>query len=338
MAQAGLIDPAQQHDVERVAREFAVGITAPMLDLIDPADPHDPIGAQFVPSLQELAHQPDERDDPIGDAAHSPISGIVHRYPDRVLLTPVRICAVYCRFCFRRENVGQQHGALLSQAELDSALDYIRSDPNIWEVILSGGDPLLLSTRRLDYILAQLRQIEHVKVIRIHSRVPLVSPAHITKNLSQCLRKSAPLYVVLHCNHPKEFTPAGERAIARLVDAGIPLLSQSVLLRAVNDDADTLRALLRRCVENRVKPYYLHHCDLARGTGHFRTSIKHGQQLMEKLRGQLSGICQPQYVLDIPGGWGKSPIGPGYIRENTAGGYTVSDYTGSEHEYVDVVT
>ena len=322
-------------DPALVASRFAVAITEPMQDLIDPADPNDPIAKQFEPDVRELADNPGELHDPIGDEAHSPVPGIVHRYPDRLLLTAIRVCPVYCRFCFRHETVGQQDNGLLSAAELETALDYIRKHKEAWEVILSGGDPLLLSLRRLQKIVAELNGIDHVKVIRIHTRIPVVDPERITDDLVSTLKQNKALFVVLHTNHPRELTDAARHACARLIDNGIPMLSQSVLLKGVNDDAAVLEELLRKLVENRIKPYYLHHADRARGTSHFRTSIKEGQALMRQLRGSISGLCQPEYVLDIPGGHGKVPVGPQWISKCNSAIYSINDYQGCPHDYSD---
>jgi lysine 2,3-aminomutase len=255
--------------------------------------------------------------------------GVVHRYPDRVLLKLVNACAVYCRFCFRREMVGPGRGGL-APAALDRALAYIAAHSEIWEVILTGGDPLVLSARRLREVVRRLGAIEHVKVIRIHTRVPVAAPERITAALTRALRTDKATFVVVHANHPRELTSQVRAACARLIDAGIPMLSQSVLLRGVNDDAQTLGALLRTLVECRIKPYYLHHADLAPGTGHLRTTIAEGQALMRALHGRTSGLCVPTYVLDIPGGHGKSPIGPNYL---SADGATVEDFNGRRHTY-----
>jgi lysine 2,3-aminomutase len=302
------------------------------VDLIEPSDPHDPIARQFVPDRRELTGAPEERADPIGDDVHSPVEGIVHRYSDRVLLKLVNACAVYCRFCFRREMVGPGQGAL-APAALTVALDYIRSRPEIWEVILTGGDPLILSARRLLRIVAQLAAIDHVKVMRVHTRMPVAVPERITPALVRALRSDKATFVVLHANHPRELTAAVRAACARFIEAGIPMLSQSVLLRGVNDDVATLGALLRALVECRIKPYYLHHADLAPGTAHLRTGIAEGQALMRALRGRYSGLCQPEYVLDIPGGHGKSPIGPCYVRDAAGDGTMIEDFNGRRHAY-----
>jgi lysine 2,3-aminomutase len=315
--------------LQHVAARYAVAITPAVTDLIDPNDPHDPIAKQFLPDVMELDQQPEENADPIGDDAHSPVEGVVHRYPDRVLLKLVNACAVYCRFCFRREMVGPGRGGL-SRTALEAALGYIAGTPDIWEVILTGGDPLVLSPRRLKAVMVRLAAIDHVKVIRVHTRLPVVAPERITPALAKALRTDKATFVVLHANHARELTAAARTACARLIDAGIPMLSQSVLLRGVNDDADTLGQLMRALVECRIKPYYLHHADLAPGTAHFRTTIAEGQALMRTLHGRTSGLCQPTYVLDIPGGHGKSPIGPVYLSADCS---EVEDFHGRRHAY-----
>jgi lysine 2,3-aminomutase len=338
LASTGLVSADRLPELDRVARRYAVAITPEMADLIDPHDPDDPIARQFVLRTEELAHAPEESVDPIGDAVHSPVEGIVHRYPDRVLLKPLHACAVYCRFCFRREMVGPTGLRALSPKALSTALAYIAGRREIWEVIVTGGDPLVLSVRRLHRLVRRLGAIEHVKIIRFHTRVPLVDPGRVTKPLVEALKAPGPTtYVAVHANHPREFTPAGRSALARLAD-GIPLLGQSVLLRGVNDDPETLGHLMRAFVENRVKPYYLHHGDLAPGTAHLRTTIAEGQDLMRALRGRLSGLCQPTYVLDIPGGHGKTPIGPcdahaGDTTDSEGKSYRIVDYRGGEHRY-----
>ncbi len=329
LAEAGLIDGHDLAQLERVAAQFSVAVSEDIVELIDPSDPDDPIARQFVPSEAELDIEASELTDPIGDDAHSPVRGIVHRYPDRVLLKVVEVCPVYCRFCFRRELIGPGHGGL-DAAALDAAIAYIAGNAAIWEVILTGGDPLILSPRRLADIVARLQAIDHVGVIRVHTRVPVVDPGRITDELVAALKGDKPVYVLLHCNHPRELTAQARQACARLVDAGIPMLGQSVLLRGVNDDAAVLTQLFRAMVESRVKPHYLHHGDHARGTGHFRTTIAHGQKLMRELRGHVSGLCQPSYMLDIPGGAGKVPIGPGYLEANGER-YLVEDYQGQTH-------
>jgi lysine 2,3-aminomutase len=325
LAREGLADAAA---IEQVAARYAIGITPHVLDLIDRADPADPVAAQYVPSEAELVATPDERADPVGDDTHSPVKGIVHRYKDRALLKPTHACAVYCRFCFRREMVGPG-GAALDADELARAVDHIRATPAIREVILTGGDPLVLSARRLASLLGELAAIDHVDWIRIHSRVPVAEPTRVTDELVAALKTTKAVWVAVHVNHANELSPEALAACAKFVDAGIPLIGQTVLLKGVNDDADTLDTLFRALTKNRIKPYYLHHGDLAPGTSHFRTTIAHGQGLMRELRARLSGLAQPVYVLDIPGGAGKVPVGPAYISEDG----TVADPNGDTHVY-----
>lgn len=329
LADAGLIAPERLPALERVAAQYAVAITADMAALIEPANQADPIARQFMPDTAELTSAPGEDPDPIGDLTHSPVEGIVHRYPDRVLLKPTHTCAVYCRFCFRREMVGPEGLKTLSSGALDAAFAYIAAHPEIWEVIVTGGDPLVLSARRIRDIGERLAKIGHVKVVRFHTRVPAVDPAAITDAMVVALQTSGKaVYVALHANHPRELTVEARAACARIVDAGIPMISQTVLLAGVNDDPDTLGDLMRAFVETRIKPYYLHHHDYAPGTAHLRTSIQTGQALMKALRGTISGLCQPTYILDIPGGHGKVPVGPAYLDEKA-----VEDPQGQTHPY-----
>ncbi|MBB3594569.1 lysine 2,3-aminomutase [Rhizobium sp. BK529] len=331
---AGVIEEAERPALDEVAARYAIALTPTIARLIDHSDPADPIARQFVPNAAELVVTAEERADPIGDHAHSPVEGIVHRYPDRVLLKAVHVCPVYCRFCFRREMVGPQGLGTLDPAALSGAFDYISEHEEIWEVILTGGDPLVLSPRRLGEILGQLATIEHVKIVRFHTRVPVVDPQKIDADLIAALKASGKtVYVALHANHPRELTAEARAACARLVDAGIVMVSQSVLLRGVNDDPDVLAELMRAFVETRVKPYYLHHPDLAPGTSHFRLSIDEGQKIVASLRGRISGLCQPTYILDIPGGYGKAVIGESAVRATGEGCYSISDYRGSEHSY-----
>jgi lysine 2,3-aminomutase len=330
LAQAGLIAPERLPALERVAARYAVAITPEMAELIDPANADDPIARQFLPHEAELTQTEVENGDPIGDLTHSPVEGIVHRYPDRVLLKPTHTCAVYCRFCFRREMVGPEGLRSLTPAQLDAAFAYVASHPEIWEVIVTGGDPLVLSPRRLRDIAERLAAIDHVKVVRFHTRVPVVDPGAVTDEMVAALKvPGKAVYVALHANHARELAPAARAACARIIDAGIPMLSQTVLLRGVNDDPDALGGLMRAFVENRIRPYYLHHGDHAPGTGHLRTTVDEGRALMRAIRGRFSGLCQPTYVLDIPDGHGKVPIGPDYLA--SAG--EVEDPNGGAHAY-----
>ncbi|HZP71678.1 MAG TPA: lysine-2,3-aminomutase-like protein [Pseudolabrys sp.] len=335
LCERGFVPPDRRQTMETVTARYAVALPEALASLIDSNDPHDPIARQFLPDAAELNQRAEELDDPIGDAAHSPVEGVVHRYPDRVLLKLTHVCAVYCRFCFRREMVGPGKPALLSPPALASALDYIGSRPEIWEVILTGGDPLILSPRRLRAVMKSLAAIDHVKVVRVHTRMPVADPRRVTADLVRALKTGGKAtYVAVHINHPRELTKQARAACARMVDAGIPLLSQTVLLAGVNDTPQVMSELMRALVECRIKPYYLHHGDLAPGTSHLRTDITTGQKLMRSLRGHLSGLCQPTYVLDIPGGHGKSPIGPSYIAQREADGTAaVEDFKGVWHRY-----
>jgi lysine 2,3-aminomutase len=331
---AGLVPPTSAEALEAVTARYALALTPVLQALIDPADPADPIARQFVPSVAELDSRPGERADPIGDAAHSPVPGIVHRYPDRVLLKLLHVCPVYCRFCFRREVVGPGEEAVLPPEAAERAFHYIAETPAIWEVILTGGDPLMLSPRRMNTVMERLARIDHVKVVRLHTRVPVAEPARVTPALIEALRASGKtVYVALHCNHARELSGPALAACAALVEAGLPLVSQTVLLRGVNDDVETLSALMRALVEARVKPYYLHHTDLAPGTGHFRVSLEKGRALVAALRGRLSGLCQPTYVVDLPGGFGKVPVGGAEVTDDGGGRFTLRDFRGRAHAY-----
>lgn len=324
---AGLAAADQATDLARVAADFRIRISGEMASVDSPA-----IAAQFVPTAAELITRPEELTDPIGDLAHSPTAGLTHRYPDRVILAATHACEVYCRFCFRREVVGDS--AALPDDDLDAALEYIAQTPAVWEVILTGGDPLSLSPRRIAAIMARLSAIPHVQIVRLHTRVPVVAPQRIDGAMLAALRARPTVYIGVHTNHVDELTPAARAALGRIADAGIPMVSQTVLLRGVNDDAGVLEALFRALLVLRVQPYYLHHCDLVRGAGHFRTTIAVGQAIMAALRGRMSGMGVPTYVLDIPGGFGKVPIGPDYLAFDGAD-YLVTDWQGGRHRYRD---
>ena len=329
LIRAGLAPAHETAVLEAVAQEFRIRIS-PAMQGLDSSG----VRRQFMPAPAELTTRAEELFDPIGDDAHRPVQGLTHRYPDRVILHATQTCEVYCRFCFRREAVGES--GTLAEAEFSQALAYLRANPQIWEVILTGGDPLVLSARRLRQMLAQLAEIASIQVVRFHTRIPVVAPDKITDELIGAMQIRPAVWLVLHSNHPDELTPDAETALSRLARAGIPLLSQSVLLKGINDDADTLERLFRALIRNRVKPYYLHHPDLARGTGHFRLPIARGQALMAELRGRISGTALPTYVLDIPGGHGKVPIGPDYLEEDGQGGWIVTDPNGLKHAYRDL--
>lgn len=333
---AGLVDGGTRVRLAPVAARYAIALTPVLARLIAPADPSDPIARQFIPDVRELDQRDLELADPIGDLDKTVVPGLVHRYPDRVLLKLSGICPVYCRFCFRREMVGPGAGTTLTAEEIAVAVAYIAENPAIFEVILTGGDPLILSARRINDVTVALAAIPHVKVLRWHTRVPVVAPELVTPALVAALKATPQaVYVAIHSNHPRELTPEARAALARLVEAGIPLVSQTVLLRGVNDDPDTLEALMRAFVECRVLPYYLHHGDLAPGTAHFRTTIGEGQAIVAELRRRLSGLAQPLYVLDIPGAHGKVPIGPATMTADGQGRWRVVDRAGAVHTYLD---
>ena len=330
---AGLIEADGLNAAAEVAARYAVAVTPVMAGLINRDDPADPIARQFIPDVRELHTRPEELADPIGDDAHSPVPGIVHRYPDRVLLKATHACPVYCRFCFRREMVGPGGEQALSGARLDATMAYIRAHDAIREVIVTGGDPMILAPRRIAEISQRLGEIAHLDVIRWHSRVPVVAPERVTPALVEALHAPGKaVWIAVHANHARELTDAARAAIARLIAGGFPLVSQTVLLKGVNADAETLAELFRALVSLRVKPYYLHHADLAPGTAHFRTTIAEGQAVMRALRGRVSGLALPTYILDVPGGFGKVPVGPDYVSE--AGGMaTIEDVAGVRHSY-----
>jgi lysine 2,3-aminomutase len=311
LIEAGLLDPADRAAIEAVATRYAIALTPAMRALIEAPD--DPIARQFIPTADELITAPHEHPDPIGDDRFSPVKGVVHRYPDRALLKPLLICPVYCRFCFRREHVGPD-GGVLTEQELDAAIAWFATHPAIREVILTGGDPLMLSPRRLEAIIGRLSAIPHIEVLRIHTRVPTTDPTRVTDDLTRALTTDRPLWLVLHANHAREFTGAARGALARLRRAGVSLLGQSVLLRGVNDSPDALEALFRAMLGVGVKPYYLHQLDAAPGTARFHVPIAEGQRLLAALRGRVTGLAWPTYVLDIPGGYGKVPIGPDFLE------------------------
>jgi lysine 2,3-aminomutase len=320
---AGLAPEESRGALEAVGARYAVAITPAMQALIEAPD--DPIGRQFIPDPAELSQLPHESADPIGDETHSPLPGVVHRYPDRVLLKPLLACPVYCRFCFRREQVGPGGGAL-SADQLEDAYAYVAARPEIREVILTGGDPLMLSPRRLGAMLDRLGAIPHVELLRVHSRVPVADPGRVTEALAEAMRQATPVWLVVHANHAREFTAEARAALDRLRARDVALLGQSVLLRGVNDSGDALEALFRAMLRARVKPYYLHQLDPAPGTARFAVPIEEGRRLVAGLRGRVTGLAWPTYVLDIPGGHGKVPIGPEYLD-----GTGVRDPWGGRH-------
>ncbi|PLX83047.1 MAG: lysine 2,3-aminomutase [Desulfuromonas sp.] len=298
-------------ELQLIADRYPLRLTQHLCELIEHRD--DPIGRQFLPNLAELRDDPDTMIDPLAEADHSPVPGVVHRHPDRALLLVNGSCPAYCRFCFRKGRVGT--GDLkTSFSELEQACDYFAGCRELQEVILTGGEPLLLTDLLLENLLARLRRIDHVGLLRIHTRMPVMLPDRMTDHLVELLRRVQPLYLVIHVNHPRELAPQMLEGCRRLAESGVPLASQTVLLKGVNDDVATLENLFRSLLRNRIRPYYLHQADLARGAGHFRTPLAVGQRLLGELQGRLPGLALPQLVVDLPGGKGKVPahtVSPG---------------------------
>ena len=315
---------------------FRVGITPYYFSLIDPEHPSCPVRMQMIPRAAELHTTAAEYEDPLGEDAAMPVPGLVHRYPDRVLFLVVNRCAVYCRHCNRRRMVCGDEGAI-TDADLQGALGYIRANRQIKDVLLSGGDPLCLSTGKLDRILGELRRIPHLDIIRLGTRVPVCLPMRIDAELCAMLKKHHPLYVNTHFNHPKELTPEARRGLEMLADAGIPLGNQCVLLRGVNSSARVIRALVRELLKVRVRPYYLFQGDPVTGTDHLRTPVAKGIEIVQQLRGWVSGMAIPHLVIDAPGGGGKLPILPSYVLGEEGGRYTVRNYRGQTFEYIDPI-
>ena len=318
LAEAGLVPPEARAGLEALSATYAIAVSPAVRTLIDPADPADPIARQYVPDMAEMVTLPQERSDPTSDTPFTPVKGVVHRYPDRALLKPLLACPVYCRFCFRREVVGPD-GGLLSEAELEAALDWFARTPQVREAILTGGDPLMLSPRRLAHIVGRLSAMPHIDIIRLHSRVPVAAPERITLALAEALETEKALFLCVHANHAREFAPPARMALRQLARAGVALLGQSVLLRGVNDSAEALEGLFRAMLAARVKPYYLHQLDRAPGTARFEVPIEEGRRILRALRGRLTGLAWPTYVLDLPGGAGKAPLGPDFATPEGAG-------------------
>lgn len=334
LAAHGLLSVADVAALGPVAARYQVLVPRHVLALIDPRDPSCPIRLQAVPDLAELTAHPSELLDPIGDGAHGQTPILVHRYPDRVLLFPTLACPMMCRHCFRKVRLNEG-GAVSLRAELPGALAYLRAHPEVREVILSGGDPLMLGDRRLDELLSSLREVPTVRMVRLHTRALAALPQRFAAGLGEILRRHRPVTLVAHVNHARELTPEAEEALAVLADAGVPVLAQTVLLRGVNDRPASMEALLRGLYERGVRPYYLHHPDLVVGTGHLRVSIDAGLELMRALRGRLPGAALPVYVIDIPGGGGKIPLDSAYAERLGPGRWRLLSPLGGAVEYLD---
>lgn len=326
------LTPEEYAGTKLANTRLALAITPYFFNLIDVADENCPIRRQVVPRIEETRTAPWEMRDPCGEDSHSPVPGLVHRYPDRVLFLVTDRCASYCRYCTRSRLVSNASGYDF-HPEFARQIEYVRTHTEIRDVLLSGGDPLLFSDEKLEHLLRELRAIKHVEFLRIGSRIPIFLPQRITPQLCEMLRRYHPLFVSVHSNHPRELTTEVREALGRLADAGIPLGNQSVLLKDVNDDATVMRALMHKLLMCRVKPYYVYQCDLISGSAHLRTSVAKGLEIMETLRGHTTGYAVPQYVIDAPGGGGKVPVNPEYVLSRAAGRVVIRNFEGKVFEY-----
>lgn len=326
------ITEKEKREINSVTQLFKMSITPFYLNMIDRSNPNCPIRKQAIPSAEELYFKPEELDDPLGDNRHSPVARLTHRYPDRVLVFPTYECAAYCRHCFRRRIVGSIDKSI-TEKEINDIVNYIQNHKEIKEVIFTGGDPLMLADSKLKKMFSKVRTVSHVRILRIHTRVMVTLPQRITPKLTSLLRSIKPLYLIVHINHVKEISSEFKRAVRCVADAGIPIFSQSVLLRGINDDVQSLKDLFYGLVEVGVKPYYLHHCDLARGISHFRTGVKEGVDLLKQLRGYISGICIPYYMVETTGGHGKVPVVYNYIRREQSTMIEIENYDGCIYKH-----
>lgn len=317
----------EERGIEKALETLRMGITPYYAALMDPDDPHCPVRMQAVPTVSELHKSESDMDDPLHEDVDSPVPGLTHRYPDRVLLLITDMCSMYCRHCTRRRFAGQNDTGLPVD-RIDAAIDYIRNTPQVRDVLLSGGDCLLVSDSRLEYIISKLREIPHVEIVRLGSRTPVVMPQRITDDLVNMLKKYHPIWLNTHFNHPKEITPEAKKALAKMADAGIPLGNQSVLLRGINDCIHVMKDLVHALVKERVRPYYLYQCDLSMGIEHFRTTVSKGIEIIEGLRGHTSGYAVPAFVVDAPGGGGKIPVNPQYVISQGTGKVVLRNYEG----------
>jgi lysine 2,3-aminomutase len=326
------LSPEERAGTRLANTKLAMAITPHFFSLVDPSDPECPIRRQVIPRLEETHTAPWELDDPCGEDAHSPVPGLVHRYPDRVLFLATDRCACYCRYCTRSRLVSNATGYDF-HPEFDRQIDYIAKTPAIRDVLLSGGDPLLFNDEKLEYLLSRLRAIPHVEFLRLGTRIPVFLPQRITPQLCEMLKQFHPLFLSIHSNHPRELTTEVRDALARLADAGIPLGNQSVLLRGVNDDSEVMKAHVQKLLLCRVRPYYIYQCDLIAGSAHLRASVRRGLEVMEKLRGHTTGYAVPTYVIDAPGGGGKVPVTPEYVLSRNNDRVVIRNYEGKVFEY-----
>jgi lysine 2,3-aminomutase len=326
------LTPEEYAGTELANTKLALGITPYFFNLIDPAEERCPIRRQVVPRIEETSTAPWELTDPCGEDAHSPVPGLVHRYPDRVLFLVTDRCASYCRYCTRSRLVSNATGYDF-HPEFDKQIAYIEQHPEIRDVLLSGGDPLLFSDEKLEDLLSRLRAIRHVEFLRIGTRIPVFLPQRVTPELCAMLKQFHPLFISIHANHPRELTTEVRDALGRLADAGVPLGNQSVLLKHVNDDVTVMKALLQKLLMCRVKPYYVYQCDLIAGSAHLRTSVRKGLEIMQGLRGHTTGYAVPQYVIDAPGGGGKVPVNPQYVLSRNSDRVVIRNFEGKVFEY-----
>ncbi|MTI79321.1 MAG: lysine 2,3-aminomutase [Firmicutes bacterium] len=327
-----ILSDKEKKGIEKCLKHFRMAITPYYASLMHPNSKNCPVRKQAVPTEMEVKFNASDMEDPLHEDVDSPVPGVTHRYPDRALLLVTDQCSMYCRHCTRRRMAGS-HDKPLPKSHVDKAINYIRKTKEIRDVVISGGDPLTLCDSRLEYILKQLRSIDHVEIIRIGSRMPVVLPQRITDELCGVLKKYHPVWINTHFNHPKEITPESSAACAKLADAGIPLGNQSVLLKKVNDCSHIYKDLVRKLTKIRVRPYYLYQCDLSMGIGHFRTSVAKGIEIIESLRGHTSGLCIPQFVVDAPGGGGKIPVNPQYMISQSDSKVILRNYEGEMFVY-----
>lgn len=306
------LSPQEEEGVTKCLQAMRMAVTPYYLSLINPDDPADPIRKQAIPTANELYHAPTDETDPLHEDADSPVPGLTHRYPDRVLMLITDQCSMYCRHCTRRRFAGY-HDAAVPMTQVDACIQYVAEHPEVRDVLISGGDPLMLSDEKLEYIISRLRDISHVEIIRLGSRIPVVMPQRITQAFCDMLKKYHPIWLNTHFNHPREVTPESARACAMLADAGVPLGNQSVLLAGINDCVHVMKKLVHELLKIRVRPYYIYQCDLSLGISHFRTPVSKGIEIIEALRGHTSGLAVPTFVVDAPGGGGKTPVIPSYI-------------------------
>lgn len=324
-----IVDLTEQEkkDIGNVLEKFRMGITPYYVSIMDPKNPNDPVRMQAIPTIMETHIVKADIEDPLSEDADSPTPGLTHRYPDRVLFLVTDMCSMYCRHCTRRRFAGSNDTGV-SKEQIDKCLEYVRNTPVVRDVLLSGGDALMISDERLEYIISELRKIPHVEIIRIGSRTPVVCPQRITDDLCNMLKKYHPIWLNTHFNHPDEITPEATEACRKLADAGIPLGNQSVLLRGVNDSVATMKKLVHDLVRIRVRPYYIYQCDLSLGIEHFRTKVSKGIEIIEGLRGHTSGYCVPTFVVDAPGGGGKTPVMPQYVISQSPTKVVLRNYEG----------